>query len=427
MAIFRYEAADQSGKVMRGAMDAPSQQEVVQRLQERGYRHVRIAGEAQQATEEAATRAALRTAAQAGAFAPPTAPAPASPVVAGYAPRPEDLGVFFRQVSSLLNAGFAPSTAMADLATRTTHRGLSRAAAEMAQATANGGSLAGAMARFPTVFAPHIVGLVSAGETGGFLPYSFEEAALGAEQDAALKQGMWLPKFLTWQSVWAVLLFQPLFPNLNPAAFESGLSGLAASFAPYQRAVLFISVPIGIALHLLAALVGWMRPQPFARGFFDGLSLRLPIMRRLAHMRGLAAFTRVLRRLLAAGISVEPAFVGAVNSVPNAVLRERLRAGLPLVRQGQGIDAALQSTGMMDHDPLQLLVTGQKTGQWTEMLDRVTTYYQEEAARATEAARRAQSQAGVLITLVSSGYVLIVATHGMMSMGMKIFDAWTKD
>ena len=35
MAVFRYEAADVTGKILRGAMDAPSAQDVVRRLTER--------------------------------------------------------------------------------------------------------------------------------------------------------------------------------------------------------------------------------------------------------------------------------------------------------------------------------------------------------------------------------------------------------
>src|SRR5262249_42045487 len=150
-------------------------------------------------------------------------------------PRPEDLATFARQMASLLHAGFTPAHALADLGPRTTHRRMSQAAHQMAGAVANGASLAGEMARFPTLFPPHVIGVVAAGEKGGFLPFSFEEAALNAEQDAALKRDMWLTKFLIWQSIWSVLLFQPLFPSLN-------LENFKASAASYGLKILFISV-----------------------------------------------------------------------------------------------------------------------------------------------------------------------------------------
>jgi type II secretory pathway component PulF len=78
----------------------------------------------------------------------------------------------------------------------------------------------------------------------------------------------------------------------------------------------------------------------------------------------------------------------------------------------------------MGDDPLQLLITGQKTGQWMEMLDRVTAYYQEEAARATDAAKSAQKRAGVLITLISMGYVTIAVTAGGYNLMFKFADSF---
>lgn len=409
MALFRYEAADGNGKILRGAMDAQNAQEVSRRLVERGYQSVQV----QQGPGATGT----------AAFAAPT---PAAPVPAGSgwalgkAVSPADLGMFFRQMASLLSAGFTPASALADLGMRTRQRQLAHAAREIGHGTERGESMSQNMARFSHLFAPHVVGLVAAGETGGFLPFAFEEAALGAEQDAALRQGLWLPKLLIWQAVWSVLLLQPLFPSLNP-------DDVLGSFARYGRTLLFVMIPLGVLLHVLAAVAGWWWRQPANRRLRDRLSLRIPVMARVAKTRALASFTRVLRRLLLAGISPEPAFVGAARSAPNLALAERLLAGAALVRSGQGMDVAVQATGMMDSDPVNLLVTGQKTGQWAEMLDRVTQFYQEEAARATDAAKSAQKRIGGIVTLVSMGYVTIVVTHGLATIGFKWTESWTQD
>ena len=417
MALFRYEAADPNGKILRGAMDAPTAQEVSERLSARGYRHVNVLGngagtgaaQAMPFSQAQGARPAYAGAAGNAAEAAFAPPAGDNTPLFGAVPKPQDIALFFRQMASLAQAGFTPSAALGDLAPRTAHRGLSNAAFAMAQATANGGSFAGAMAQFPVLFAPHIVGLTHAGETGGFLPFVFEEAALGAEQDAALHQGLWFFSFLAWQSLWSVLLTIPIIPCVNP-------TNLAATGAAYTKALLFFVLPVGLACHIGAVVLKKMRHQPAFRDKFDILSLKIPVMARLARMRGLAAFTRVLRRLLMAGISPERAYVGAMNAAPNAWVRQRLALGLPVIRAAQGLDAAIAATGLMAHDPLQLLNTGQKTGQAVEMLDQVTSYYQEEAARATQAAKGAQKQAAVVLTLASSGYVLIVVAMGMSHM-----------
>ncbi|MDX1932896.1 MAG: type II secretion system F family protein [Capsulimonadales bacterium] len=407
MAIFRYEVQDKSGKTVRGAMDAPSAQEVEMRLWEKGFRSVRVQSDAGSnvAVSSAVVPAAPSVPYRRNAFSLTT-------------PSPSDSALFFRQMASLLHAGFSISTALDDLGLRTTNRAIRNAARQLAAATAGGASLAQEMGRHPTVFAPHVVGLVAAGEAGGFLEFAFEEAALNAELDAALRQGQWLPRFLFWQAIWSVLLFAPLFPSID---FEN----LARSIGNYARTVLFLCLPIGVLMHAVAELVGRLRHQPFARDFFDRVSLNVPIMARLAHRRALAAFTRVLRRLLMAGIAAPVAYAGAVEAVPNAALRERLRRGLPVVQSGNGLDAAIQATGMFGGDPIQLLVTGQKTGQFVEMLDRVTTYYQEEAQRATDGAKDAQKRAGILITLLSVGYVTVATVYGLSTIGFRLTENWT--
>lgn len=400
MAIFRYEAADVSGKILRGAMEAPDANAVARRLGERGYQTLRVQPPAAHAVAEANVTSPAAARMRAKLFFGPLA-------------APEDVALFFRQLAALVHAGYSVSSALTDLAPRTRQSGIRRAASEMAAATAQGSRLSEQMARHPTLFARHVRSLVAAGETGGFLEFAFDEAALGAEQDAALRQGLWLPKLLIWQAVWSVLLLAPMFPRLvtqGPLA--------------YGQAVLAWSVPVGIGLHLAAALGGWAWRQTGTIGLRDRLSLTLPVMARLARTRALAAFTRVLRRLLLAGIAPEPAFVGAARAVPNALLAERLLAGVTRVRAGQSMDKAIEASGVMEHDPLQLLATGERTGQWTEMLDRVAAHYDEEAARATQAAQTAQKRLGTLITLIATGYVTIAVTEGTMRSAFDLVDQW---
>jgi len=408
MPIFRYEATETDGRVLRGAMDAASPQEVELRLSGKGYTRIEVQG--------------------AQTLAPP-APTLAPPLLgaggAGLVPaaRAEDLGLFFRQMGSLLHAGMTPGAALSNLAPRTANPQLQAAGLVMAQNVAQGASWAGEMARTNGLFPSHMVGLVAAGEAGGFLPFSCEEAALGAEQDAALRQGLGWVRFLIWQSVWSVLLFQPMFPSIDTKHFED-IKGHALTYLKWEG---FLCVPLGIAMHLGAHLGGKWWSSPAGAHLRDSLSLRISVMAKLHRARALASFTRVLSRLLRAGVGSSAAYEAAANAVPNSVLRNQLMRGLPEIRSARGLDSAIQATGLMDHDPIQLLVTGQQTGQLTETLDQVTAFYQEEAARATDAARKSQKQLAGIITIVSMGYVTILATYYIYKMGFQIADGITQE
>ncbi len=389
MALFRYEAVDPAGKVLRGAMDATSAQDVQTRLTERGFRSVNVLAGSQHSAPQPPVMGETNR----GGNVPAAAPAA--------------LGIFFRQLAALSDAGFTPAAALADLAPRTADPRLSQAIGRMARATASGASLAGELSREEGLFPEHVVGLVAAGEAGGFLPFVFDEAALGAEQDEAMRKGLGWVKFLSWQSIWSVIFVVPLFPSIDP----NSASVLKTSAINYFRAVFFIGVPICLMLHALCWILGRWWQTPSASRWRDGFCLKVPVMARLAKMRALASFTRVLRKLLSAGVGPETAYRTAARAVPNSLLREKLEQGIPVLRSAGGIDAALSASGLMDHDPLQLLITGQQTGKWIETLEQVTAFYQEEAARATDAARSAQKRVGVILTIVSIGYVTIVLFH----------------
>ena len=388
MPIFRYEATEASGRVLRGAMDAASSQEVETRLSGKGYSRIEVQGSS----------------------ATPLPQSLPELGVVGLQPaaRAEDLGLFFRQMASLLHSGMTPGAALSNLAPRTANPKLQAAGLAAAHHVGQGASWAGELARANGLIPEHMVGLIAAGETGGFLPFACEEAALSAEQDAALRQGLGWVRFLIWQSVWSVLLFQPLFPSIDTKNFEN-IKGHALTYLKWEA---FLCVPLGVALHLAAYFGGKWWASPAGAHTRDSFALKIPVMAKLHRARALAAFTRVLARLLRAGVAPTVAYEAAARAAPNSVLRTHLLRGLPEIRAARGLDAAIQATGLMDHDPIQLLVTGQQTGQLTEMMDQVTALYQEEAARATDGARKAQKQLAGILTIVTSGYILILALYG---------------
>ncbi|MBC8141455.1 MAG: type II secretion system F family protein, partial [Armatimonadetes bacterium] len=178
----------------------------------------------------------------------------------------------------------------------------------------------------------------------------------------------------------------------------------------------------GIGLHILCEVAGFVWRQPGFAPTRDRIALMLPVMRKLSYTRAVAGFTRLLRKLLLAGVSPETAFVAAANAVPNTVYKNQLlTGGVPVLRAGNGLDAAMQASGMLEHDPLQLLITGQRTGQWSEMLDKVTAYYQDAAAKSTEDAKNAQKRLAILVTMLSVGYVTIGAVAGPLKATMDVF------
>ncbi len=393
MPLWRYEAIDRSGKTVRGVLDAEVAESVVTRIGARGYRSVQVLGHVDEAPAAHSTRDLGRFVRALG---------------------PDDLGLFFRQLAALLRAGYTPAGALADLGPRSANPRLRDACARMASACGSGSSFAEALAAEGGLFPAETAGLLAAGEAGGVLPLAVDEAALSAELEIALRRGMGWVRFLVWQSVWSVLLFVPIFPSIDTG-------GVGKTISNYARAMGWM-IPLGAGLHGAWALHGWLCNTPFGMGWRDTVVRCFPAQWRLARCRALGAFTRVLRALLSAGISPATAFAIATRAVPDSRFQERLMHGAGLLAQGKGLDDAVAATGLFDDRAVQLLTTGQRTGTWTEALDQVTAGAQEDLHAAVDAARRSARRFGILLTLLSMGYVMIAGTHGTMQFALRFAD-----
>ena len=214
----------------------------------------------------------------------------------------------------------------------------------------------------------------------------------------AFYKGTWLPKNLVLQQVLALAVAQPLFPTLFPNNEPVRYLGL----------VCLRNIPIAVAVVLLIRWL-WQRfhaPDTSAR--CDRWTLGIPVFGELARQRSLAAFIRMLRRLYAAGFMPINAWAGAVQVVPNSMIRARLASAEAMMQQGVPLHEAFRATGLFASDAEQLIATATVSGEVVEMLDRVAEYYQANVQRAFDASRFWMYRLAFALFLAITGVVLIL-------------------
>ncbi len=386
MSLYLYEAVDRSGKVVNGAMDAPDEAMVTARLSQMGY-------QAQWVKPSPRNRAGKRRASAKTA-------AVTQPLIANLkGATPRENALFFRQFAALVRSGISLYQALDHLQPRTRHPSLAHTVTEMREAARSGGRISDVMERYPRLYAPHVVGTVRAGELGGFLEIALDEIALEYEQEIAFYKGMWLPKALVAQALIAIAVGQPAFPTLFPNA----------QFLEFLKLVFLRNLPILGLIFLLAHLLLRRMRQPQYHERRDALLLKMPVFGRLARQRSLAAFVRMLRRLYAAGIGPMIAWEGAMNVVPNTVIREKLTEALKQIETGNvPMHDAFARTGLFADETEALLATGFVSGQMTQMLDRVAEYYQDSVERAFHHARFWMYRIGISLFILTTGILFII-------------------
>lgn len=373
MPLFRYEATDAAGQIVRGAMQVEAEEAVAPRLEAMGYKLVQV-----EPTVRPLHAAAARTRATGAAG---TAPRAAAGGASGLTAPERELARMFHQLHLSFRAGMTPAQAAANVAGQVPHPALRQTLTEIAAGAREGRSLSEQMAAYPRLFGPGDVGLIAAGERAGTLPEALELIARRREEDENARGRLRLWVWLLHSNVFAVLLFIPVafflkevFPSFDPRA---GLAGAA-------RAFLLLSVPLGVAYGLALRAAARARTDPARRGRWDRLLLRLRGLRRVHEARAKAVFTRSLAWQWNAGVAPGTAWETAAAAVPNTALAERFTQGLPAVEGTGRPSAGLQLSGMMDATDVGLVLTGESTGEIPQALGYLADRCEDEAGRALQ-------------------------------------------
>lgn len=448
---FFYEAIDGSGKTVLGKIDAGTEMEAQRMLVQMGYRpqsiapnpaasnasvaqsitamgsmtgmpvasnaqvsmappmgqlgstnrtgNITMSGNAAKVAAKTVNKTMQRSQARPAVFGAP--PADAS-TLGGVSSR--DLLLFFQQLASLVKSGMTIYAALDNLSNRTRNKNLAQVGKEMADAARNGKPITDVMAHYPRIFPDHIVGMVRAGELGGFLEIVLAEIALNYEQNLSLYRGSWLPKLMATQAWLGLAVILPFFPSLfNSLDFW-------ANMRLYLMREMII-LPIFFGIYLLVKWGARYIQLPHLQYFRDSWALRLPPFGDLQRQAALSAFVRMLRKLYHAGVAPIHAWEAAMNTADNVVIREKLAESYILMQQGKSFADAFAATGLFADNVEQLVVTGQLSGEVVESLDQAADIYQERVDDALRKSRMMILRMGVIAMLVLGGGALIWMTR----------------
>lgn len=383
MPQFSYDAIDSTGRLVQGRLDAATENELIVRLSTQGLRVQRIHGPGQ-------APAPLRQVQQ-----PLTAPRPATPPVAQPVPRPTvpsaspvaspvvkpqlklrpsseaDLYFFFLQLGNLLRSGIAATEALSTIAQR--HRKPDQAAVirYMSAQTAQGRSLADAMAEFDILFPPGAVGAVRAGEAGG---YTWEACEMVAESaNASLK----LRRIAFWFSLmfWSSVLSLPLL-GVAAQAIDRMVKAIDNGRVPIQELgnglVQGLIGPWGwitTALCLVFfALNRWMR-QPQFREMRHNVAMKAPMLKKRTNGENMAAFYAHLSRLGKAGISPYSAWKLASAAVPNKAFADKLSYLGSTMHENTRLSQVVYASPVFPQELGPLVENGELTGNLPQSLE----------------------------------------------------------
>ncbi len=364
MAVFEYEALDDSGRAVKGIAEADSRRQATAQLRSKDIYVTKIS------SYNAAARRLKAIS------------------LANLLPRrnrTRQLSVFTRQMTALLKAGVPLVEALSALVEQTEDRYLTETIIDVREKVIQGQSLSEAMNAHPGFFPDLYVNMVRAGELSGALEDILARLADYTEKQNALRNRiqsiMIYPAvmMLIGGSVLMFLLYyvvpqvMQIFTGLNKDLPLPTIILVRLNDFMQKYGLLIIVLLIGV-IGAIKIFINTAR----GRLLYDKFKLKIPLLGGLLRKSAMARFSRTLGTLLSSGVPLVTAMDVVKDIVGNQVLAGIIDQAKEQVIEGSDLALPLGKSGLFPPLVTKMISVGERTGQIEEMLLRVAQIYEED-------------------------------------------------
>ncbi len=390
MPRYRVRAYTEGGDLVEDVMEAPSLNDLVEKVREKGY-HFLNAEEIPEAKAEKEGKVPKK-------------------VRFTFFQRvgDRDISLFCRQLGAMVNAGVGIIDALEIVADQMPNRKLAQATSEVARDVSEGMSLSDAMSKRKDVFPELVINLVAVGEETGELDTALMRASDYYEKIAMIKSKIKSASFYpAFVLVVATIIVTGILYFLVPT-FAEIYEGFGASLPlPTQVLINLSNALRENILYFIMFLVGfsvvfrylYTKSYSFKRSVHRFM-LKLPKFGDLIVKSAMANFSRTMATLFASGVSIERALEVAGKVTGNLIIKEAVDKVQKEVTEGQTMWSSMERTGHFPKLIVAMVKVGEETGRLDEMLDTIARFYEDEVDRTVEG----------LITLIEPMLIVILGT-----------------
>jgi len=260
---------------------------------------------------------------------------------------------FFYQMRTLLDSGLSLQQSLS-LAGQDCSASFRRYLQQLSLVVGSGQDLATAITLNGGYFDRWTISLIRLAEYSGSLAQICNNIAIASETQIRHKRLYSSLRFSTIVMVWSLLILTAVIFNRTPMGF------IRPEF--WLRSLL---------IALLLVLIGLLASRYLNRGSF--LVRKLPIVGRIAETRSLLYFAQ-LQLPLSCGVSVLAAVELLREHIPDRVMKVNLSSAARQIRAGKTLSRSLE--GKLPPIALQMLHTGEETGNLETALQDINQYYE---------------------------------------------------
>lgn len=297
----------------------------------------------------------------------------------------KQVGLFSRQLSTLLRAGMPLVTALNDIIEQIDNKAFKNIIIDIREKIEEGTSFSNAIARHRDIFSEMYISMIRVGENLGSLDEVIERMSEMEEKKVFLKNriraALWYPSFmLAFSSIIVVFLMVNIIPTITgifvdqqrelplPTKIVVALSDFLTSFWAFIP--LFIIFLIYIYSKYTATDKG--------RKKIDELKMKIPIASRLYNKVLVYRFTLNLGVLVSNKVDLLKSFEIVKKIVDNVIVEKKIEEAAKNIQEGVSISQALKKHDFLPRLVIGMIAAGEASDKVDEMLLNIGKVYENE-------------------------------------------------
>ena len=357
MPSYNYRARDNTGKAVKGTMEAATKAELIDKLQNMGY----------MATSVTDAGSGIRIASIFDRL---------KWISSG------DLLMFYIQLSNMISAGITILMSLSTLSRQVENKAFKEAINDVAKHVESGGTLSQGFATHSKIFSTLFINMIKAGEASGNLDKVLLRYADFYEKQADLKEkvkgALFYPLILLCAGL-AVMLFivTAVIPQFAEIYMKANIPLPIPTLIVYKIGMAIKHYWYLLIVFVVAAAIGIRYYFNTQKGilFMDTLKLRLPIIGPLYRKIAVARFARTLSTLLGSGVPILESLDITKNVTGNVVLERAIENVRKYVEKGERMSEPMKISGEFPPDVVQMVAVGEETGAIDSMLSKIADFY----------------------------------------------------
>ncbi len=310
----------------------------------------------------------------------------------GSKPTPEDIAVFFRQLSTMLGAGIPLVQSFEIIGAGHDKPSMQRLVLEIKSQIESGSTLQESFAKHPLYFDNLSVNLVGAGEQAGALELLLDKIAVYKEKTEALKKKIKKALMYPIAVVAIAIIVTCILLIFVIPQFEELFKGFGADLPAFTQMVvnmsrflqhygLFVAVLLGGGGYAFSYFLKRSRKMQES---MDRFLLKMPVLGPIMVKAAIARYARTLATTFAAGVPLVEALTSVAGATGNIVYETAVLKMRDEVSTGQRLQRAMENTNLFPNMVNQMIAIGEESGSLDAMAGKVAEFYEADVDAAVD-------------------------------------------